>query len=102
MAPVLVYRFKRWQPDSHRRLSGFDFLHRSDFGRFFMSSMAISLIVFGVVVGGALLGMAIRAVLPEHHLSQDSKDIVKLGMGLIGTIAAMALGILVRLGQELF
>ena len=54
-----------------------------------MSSMAISLIVFAVVFGGALLGMALRALLPEHHLSQDSKDVVKLGMGLIGTMAPL-------------
>jgi hypothetical protein len=60
-----------------------------------MSSMAISWIVFGVVLGGALVGMALRALLPEHHLSQDSKDVVKLGMGLIGTIAALVLGLLV-------
>ena len=32
-----------------------------------MSSLTISLIVFGVVFGGALLGMLLRAWLPEHH-----------------------------------
>jgi len=60
-----------------------------------MTSMTISWIVFGVVFGGALLGTALRALLPEHHLSQDSKDVVKLGMGLIGTISALVLGLLV-------
>src|SRR6516164_9605850 len=60
-----------------------------------MSSMTISWIVFGVVFGGALLGMALRALLPEHHLSQDSKDVVKVGMGLIGTISALVLGLLI-------
>jgi hypothetical protein len=57
--------------------------------------MAISWIVFGVVFGGALVGMALRACVPEHHLSQESKDVVKLGMGLIGTIAALVLGLLI-------
>jgi hypothetical protein len=60
-----------------------------------MSSMTISWIVFGVIFGGALLGMVLRALLPEHHLSQDSKDVVKLGMGLIGTITALVLGLLI-------
>jgi hypothetical protein len=32
---------------------------------------------------------------PENHLSADSKDIVKLGMGLVGTMAALVLGLLV-------
>src|SRR6516165_1391537 len=60
-----------------------------------MSSLVTSLIVFAVVFGGALVGMALRRILPEHHLSQDTKDVVKLGMGLIGTIAALVLGLLI-------
>ena len=60
-----------------------------------MSDMAISGIVFACVFGGALLGMFLRAALPDHHLSTDSKDVVKLGMGLIGTMAALLLGLLI-------
>jgi hypothetical protein len=64
--------------------------------------MAISWIVFGAVFGGALLGMGLRPLLPEHHLSQDSKDVVKLGMGLIGTISALVLGLLVASAKSSF
>ena len=60
-----------------------------------MSSTTISLIVFACVFGGALLGIFLHAVLPQHHLSNESKDIVKLGMGLVGTMAALVLGLLV-------
>ncbi len=60
-----------------------------------MSSTTIGGIVLACVFGGALLGMLIRSVLPEHHLSTDSKDVVKLGMGLIGTMAALVLGLLI-------
>jgi hypothetical protein len=60
-----------------------------------MSSITISLIVFACVFGGALLGIFLHAVLPQHHLGPDSKDIVKLGMGLVGTMAALVLGLLV-------
>jgi hypothetical protein len=56
--------------------------------------MAISLIVFTCVFGGALLGMFLHAVLPEHHLSTDSKELVKLGIGVIATMAALVLGFL--------
>jgi hypothetical protein len=57
--------------------------------------MAISSITFACVFGGALLGMTLRAVLPEHHLSSESKDSVKVGMGLVATMAALVLGLLV-------
>ena len=60
-----------------------------------MSPLVISAIVFSCIFGGTLLGMILRAILPEHHLSADSKDVVKLAMGLIGTMAALLLGLLV-------
>jgi hypothetical protein len=60
-----------------------------------VNALVISSIVFACVFGGALLGLFLRVVLPEHHLSTDSKDVVKLGMGLIGTMAALLLGLLV-------
>src|SRR5215471_12818319 len=60
-----------------------------------LAAVAVSLIVFACVFGGALLGILLHAVLPENHLSAESKDIVKLGMGLVGTMAALVLGLLV-------
>jgi hypothetical protein len=60
-----------------------------------VSSVTVSLVVFASVFGGALLGVLLHAVLPNHHLGADSKDVVKLGMGLVGTMAALVLGLLV-------
>lgn len=60
-----------------------------------MSPMTITWIVFACVFGGALVGTFLRAVLPEHHLSTDSKDFVKLGTGLIATMSALVLGLLI-------
>jgi len=37
-----------------------------------MNALAVAMVVFAVVFGGALLGLYLRAVLPEHHLSADS------------------------------
>src|SRR5262245_12608992 len=64
--------------------------------------MAIGGIVFVCVFGGALLGTFLRAVLPEDHLSSDSKDVVKLGMGLIATMAALVLGLLIASAQSAY
>jgi hypothetical protein len=48
-----------------------------------VSSIAIGLIVFVLVFGSALLATLLHSALPEHHLSADSKDVVKLGVALI-------------------
>lgn len=60
-----------------------------------MTPMTISWIVFVCVFAGALLGIVLRRILPKHHLSEDSKDVVKLGMGLIATMAALVLALLI-------
>jgi hypothetical protein len=39
--------------------------------------------------------MLLRNKLPEHHLGAPTKDVVRLGSGLIGTIAALVLGLLI-------
>jgi hypothetical protein len=67
-----------------------------------MSSMTICLIAFACIVGGTILGMILRAMLPGHHLSPDSKDVVKLGMGLIGTMTALVLGLLIASAKSSF
>src|ERR1700730_9534681 len=67
-----------------------------------MNYIAIRLIVFACIFGSALLGMFLRAVLPEHHLSGDTKDTVRLGMGLIGTMAALVLGLLIASAKSFY
>jgi Protein of unknown function (DUF4239) len=57
--------------------------------------VAISLVVFVVVLGGAVLGALLRSAVPKHHLSDESKDAIKVGIGLIATLAALVLGLLV-------
>ena len=60
-----------------------------------MSSTIIAAIVFGCLFGAGLLGVRVRAILPENHLNPDTKDAVKVGMGLVATMAALVLGLLV-------
>ena len=67
-----------------------------------MNSITISTIAFACVFGGALVGMLLRAVLPQAHLSGESKDVVKLGMGLVGTLAALVLGLLIASAKGSF
>jgi hypothetical protein len=67
-----------------------------------MSSLTLSAIVFGCIFGGTVLGMLLRKMLPEHHLSGETRDVVKLGMGLIGTMSALVLGLLVASAKSSF
>jgi len=60
-----------------------------------VSSITIASIACAFIFGGALLGLLLRAFLPEHHLTGEAKDVVKLGAGLIATLAALVLGLLV-------
>src|SRR5258708_3814450 len=56
--------------------------------------MAIGCVVFAVVFGSAILAMSLRAVVPEHHLSSDSKDVVKLGVAVVATMSALVVSLL--------
>ena len=60
-----------------------------------MSSVEIPAIVLMCLCVGALLGMALRAALPKDHLSQDSADAIKLATGLMATLAALVLSLLI-------
>src|SRR5262249_51805457 len=60
-----------------------------------MSAIATAGMVFAGVFGGAGSGPLLRPVLPDHHRSSDSKDVVKLGMGLLATMAALVLSLLI-------
>jgi hypothetical protein len=67
-----------------------------------MSSLAISGVVFACILGGTVLGMIVRTMLHERHLGPETKDLVKLGMGLIGTMTALVLGLLIASAKGSF
>ena len=60
-----------------------------------MSPLAISAVIFVCVFGGAMAGMSLRSRLPEPHRSAETRDVVKLGMGLVATMSALLLGLLI-------
>lgn len=67
-----------------------------------MGPIAIASIVFACVFGGALLGMFLRTVLPEHYLREDSKDVVNVVTGPIATLSALVLGLLIASAKSSF
>jgi hypothetical protein len=60
-----------------------------------MKSILISSTVFVVVFVGALAGMGCRQVLPENQLGPEAKDVIRVAAGLLVTMTALVLGMLV-------
>ena len=67
-----------------------------------MSSWLWSLIALLCILAGAAAGVWLQRILPERHLSSDAKDFVRLGTGLVGTIAALVLGLLIASAKSTF
>lgn len=60
-----------------------------------MSSLETACVMFGCVLASTLAAMLVARRLPEGHLGGESRDVVKLGLGVIGTLTALVLGLLV-------
>jgi len=60
-----------------------------------MSELLATVVLFAILLSAFLLGIRLRVLIPEHHLSPDSRDTVKLAMGLVATMTAILLGLLV-------
>lgn len=67
-----------------------------------MESIEVSGIVFACVIAGAVVGVLARRRLPHHHLCVDSREVVKLGLGLVATLTAMVLGLLIATAKGTF
>jgi hypothetical protein len=60
-----------------------------------MNSTLTALIVLACLIAAVLVGRWLRRILPEGHLNAESRDAVKLAMGLVATMSALVLGLLV-------
>ena len=60
-----------------------------------MSSQLVFLVTFVSIAVGGALGMLIRIRLPDAGLIAESKEVVRLGASLMGTVAALVLGLMI-------
>jgi hypothetical protein len=67
-----------------------------------MDPFIVGMIAFICTFGGVLLGMALRRVLREHHLAAESKETVKVAIGLIATMTALVLGLVTASAKSSF
>ena len=64
--------------------------------------MIIFLISVGCIFGGAMLGLLLSGLLPERHLRDNSRETVKVVTGMIATLAALVLGLLISSANTSF
>lgn len=67
-----------------------------------MSPLLVALATLFCVSLGMATGLYLRGVLPDHHVKDDSKDILKTSSGLIATLVALVLGLLVASAKGTF
>ena len=94
--PQPLQRRIRLQPDPGEPLA--QFLHCAL--THVMTSTTASLISFGCIFGGSLTGIALRSVLPVRYFTNEAKDVLRLGLGLITTLSALVLGLLISTAKS--
>lgn len=67
-----------------------------------MNPTVMGLIVFIAALGGAVFGMWLRQRLPESHLTEATKDTIKVGVGLVATMTALVLGLVTASAKNSF
>ena len=67
-----------------------------------MNAVVIASTVFALILSGAMLGMWLRAVLPQAHLEAGSMDVIKLATGLIATLSALVLSLMISSAKSSF
>ncbi|UOA09363.1 DUF4239 domain-containing protein [Methylobacter sp. S3L5C] len=60
-----------------------------------MSAPLAAFVIFVCMLFGMALGSYLRLVLPDHHTQADSKDILKTSAGMMATLIALIIGLLV-------
>lgn len=63
-----------------------------------MSPFLVFILMFVALFGAAMIGVFSK--LPEHHISTETKDTVKMGVGIVGTMAALLLSLMLSAARD--
>jgi hypothetical protein len=67
-----------------------------------MMFSALGLVSFVAIFGGAAIGLIAARSLPEHHFSDETRTAVSLSATVLGTLAALVLGLLISDASDTF
>ncbi|MBL6082789.1 hypothetical protein JMJ56_33090 [Belnapia sp. T18] len=65
-----------------------------------MTAGVIAFMVSVCVFAGGITGLLLNRILPEHHLTKETTDAVRLGIGMLSVLAALVLGLLIATARE--
>src|ERR1700712_2047768 len=64
--------------------------------------LAVSLLAFVAIFAGGVFGLYLHRLLPERHLTTETRDVVRLGVGMISLLASLTLGLLTSSAKTTF
>ncbi|MGR9353569.1 bestrophin-like domain [Rhizobium leguminosarum] len=67
-----------------------------------MGSLVVGGLVFLCLSMATSIGLIVRARLPDHHLNAESKDAIRLATAVVGTLSALALGLLIASAKSTY
>jgi hypothetical protein len=67
-----------------------------------MNALIVALVTLASTFGSALAASFVRSWLPPAHLSKESQDVVRLGIGLVATMTALLLGLVTAAARGTF
>ena len=65
-----------------------------------MNSVLLGVLVLMCMLAAVLLGQLLRRILPSHNFDSETKETVKTAAGLVATMTALLLGLLVASAKE--
>jgi hypothetical protein len=67
-----------------------------------MPSLLTALLTLACLCAGTILGSLIRSRLPGDHLLDESRDVVKMASGMIATLVALVIGLMVSSAKSTY
>jgi hypothetical protein len=67
-----------------------------------MPSLLTAFITLASLCAGWLIGSLVRHRLPDDHLRDDSRDVIKMASGMIATLVALVIGLLVTSSKSTY
>jgi hypothetical protein len=60
-----------------------------------MNTISASLLVALCVFGGGVAGLYLHRVLPPHHMTKETQEVIRLSTGMLSVLASLVLGLLI-------